>query len=59
VIHHVLHEVAEICKPRLPKELSLLRVARCCTVLRSRWCQSGVRRSIEDSLDYKVIYSRC
>jgi integrase len=42
VIHQSLQEVAEICKPRIPKELSLLRVAARCTVLRSRWYQSGI-----------------
>ena len=30
------------CKTRIPREVSLLCLARCCTVLRSRWCQSGV-----------------
>ena len=29
--------------PLISKRLSLLRVAARCTVLRSRWCQSGVK----------------
>jgi hypothetical protein len=43
VIIHVLQGLAEGCNSRLSKPISLLRVAACCTVLRSRWCQSGVR----------------
>src|SRR5215203_3704274 len=42
VIHHVLQGLARACKSRMFRLLSLLRVAACCTVLRSRWCQSGV-----------------
>src|SRR5215212_6583881 len=45
VIHQALQEGAQGCKSRIPKRLSLLRVAACCTVMRSRWCQSGVNRS--------------
>src|SRR5918994_4175420 len=33
---------ARVCKSRIFKWLSLLRVATRCTVLRPRWCQSGV-----------------
>ena len=29
---------------RISRRLPLLRIAPCCTVLRSRWCQSGVDR---------------
>jgi hypothetical protein len=42
VIHQALHGCAEACKHRISKRLSLLRVAACCTVLRSRWYQSGI-----------------
>src|SRR5215208_2688948 len=45
VIGHVLQGVARDCKCRIFRRLSLLRVAACCTVLRSRWYQSGIRRS--------------
>ena len=45
VIHHVLQGCAEACKSRISKPVSFLRLALCCTVLRSRWCQSGVRRT--------------
>ena len=31
------------CKSRIFRRISLLRIAVHCTVLRSRWCQSGVK----------------
>jgi hypothetical protein len=43
VIHHALQGVAGVCKRRISKGVSFLRVAARCTVLRSRWCQSGVK----------------
>jgi hypothetical protein len=43
VIGRALQGCAGGCKFRISKGVSLLRVAACCTVLRSRWCQSGVR----------------
>jgi hypothetical protein len=42
VIPQVLQGLAQACKYRIPKPLSLLRFAACCTVLRSRWYQSGI-----------------
>jgi hypothetical protein len=42
MIHQALQGVAHLCKFRLSKPLSLLQFATCCTVLRSRWCRSGV-----------------
>ena len=45
VIGHVLQGVAQACKCRISKLLSLLWVAACCTVLRSRWYQCGIRRT--------------
>ena len=44
MIIHVLQGFAEGCKWRISKPCSFLCLALCCTVLRSRWCQSGVRR---------------
>jgi hypothetical protein len=38
-----LPDVAGDCKTRIPKPFSLLGVARRCGMLRSQWCQSGVR----------------
>jgi hypothetical protein len=38
----VLQGCAGDCKSRISRRLSLLRVAACCTVLRSRWYQSGI-----------------
>jgi hypothetical protein len=43
VIIQALQGLAQACKPRIDKPVSLPWLARCCTVLRSRWCQSGVR----------------
>jgi hypothetical protein len=43
VINIALQRVAHGCKCPLSKPLSFLRLALCCTVLRSRWYQSGVK----------------
>src|SRR5215212_8314497 len=43
VIGHVLQGCAGGCKSRIPRRLSVLRFAACCTVLRSRWYQSGIK----------------
>jgi hypothetical protein len=45
VIGHALQGFAQGCKYRISKRLSLLRFAACCTVLRSRWYQSGIKRA--------------
>ena len=50
VIGHALQAFAEVCKSRISRRLSLLRVALCCTVLRSRWYQIGIRTSDRYSL---------
>ena|SRR5215208_1706880 len=42
VIGHTLQWFAQGCKCRISRRHSLLCLASCCTVLRSRWCQSGV-----------------
>ncbi len=42
VITQALQGCAQGCKSRISKPVSFLRLAWCCTVLRSRWCQSGV-----------------
>jgi hypothetical protein len=49
VIGQALQGFAQECKSRISKRLSLLRVAECCTVLHSRWYQSGINRSIASS----------
>jgi hypothetical protein len=46
----VLLGFALACKSRISKALSLLRIAECCTVLRSRWCQSDVNIALVSSL---------
>jgi hypothetical protein len=43
VIIQALQGFAGVCKRRISKPFSLLRLAACCTVLRSRWYQSGVK----------------
>jgi hypothetical protein len=45
VIGHALQGLARGCKYRVSKRLSLLRAALSCTVLRSRWYQSGINIS--------------
>ena len=42
VIIQALQGFAEACKSRISKRLSLLLIAACCTVLRSRWYQSSI-----------------
>jgi hypothetical protein len=45
VMHQALEGFAWSCNSRISKPLSFPWFAVCCTVLRSRWCQSGVRSS--------------
>jgi hypothetical protein len=42
VIGHALLGCAGACNTRISKGVSFLRFAPRCTVLRPRWCQSGV-----------------
>jgi hypothetical protein len=42
VIGQALQGFARGCKYRISRPVSFLRLALCCTVLRSRWCQCGV-----------------
>jgi hypothetical protein len=42
VSDRVLRRVSGGCKTRIPKLISFPYLALYCTVLRSRWCQSGV-----------------
>jgi hypothetical protein len=42
VIIYVLQRFAWACKSSIPKLVSFPCLATCCTVLRSRWCQSGI-----------------
>ena len=43
VITQALQGVARACKSRISKPVPFLRFALSCTVLRSRWYQSGIR----------------
>ncbi len=49
VIIHTLQGFARACKCPISKGFSLLRFAPCCTVLRSRWRQRGIRMSLGGS----------
>src|SRR5215212_5978248 len=49
VITQVLQGLARACKFLISRRLSLLCLAACCTVLRSRWYQSGINRGIAAS----------
>src|SRR5215216_7263507 len=55
VITQALQGFAQGCKCRIYMQLSLLRFAECCTVLRSRWYQSGINRGIPASLKCSVV----
>ena len=50
VIIHALQGFAEDCKCRISKRISFPCLAVCCTVLLSRWYQSGIKTSDSDSL---------
>src|SRR5215212_4853575 len=41
VITQALQGCAQDCKCRISKPVTFLRLAECCTVLRSRWCQEA------------------
>src|SRR5215211_2305792 len=43
VISHALQGFAQACKSPIFNGVSLLCLALCCTVLRSRWYQSGIK----------------
>src|SRR5215204_2749546 len=43
VITQALQEFAGVCKCRVSRGVFILYLAACCTVLRSRWYQSGIR----------------
>ena len=46
VIIQVLQGFAQGCRSPISKPLSFLCLALCCTVLRSRWCQTGIKHSM-------------
>ena len=46
VIHQAFQGCAADCNPRISRPISLLCLAECCTVLRSRWYQSGIKDAI-------------
>ena len=50
VIYQELQGYVRVCKSRILRRFSLLRVAARCTALRSRWCQIQVRIRIRPSL---------
>jgi hypothetical protein len=44
VITQALQRFTQGCKSRISKPFSFLRLTACCTVLRSRWYQCGIKR---------------
>jgi hypothetical protein len=44
VVMRALQGFAQSCESAISKQVSFSCLASCCTVLRSRWCQSGVKR---------------
>src|SRR5829696_2650281 len=55
VITQALQGCAGACKSRISKGVSFLYLAECCTVLRSRWYQSGINRGIAASRSCSVV----
>jgi hypothetical protein len=53
VMHQALQGLAWGCKSRIYKAVSLLCLAPYCTVLRSRWCQSGVNSALVSTFDQR------
>jgi hypothetical protein len=51
VIGQPLQGFAQGSKYRIPKRLSFLCLALCCTVLRSRWYQSGINITLVSTFD--------
>jgi hypothetical protein len=51
VIIRALQGCARVCESLIDKPFSFLRFAVCCTVLRSRWCQSGVNITLVATSD--------
>src|SRR5215203_1035439 len=52
VIGQALQRFALVCKSRIFRQLSLLWLATRCTVLRSRWYQSGINIDLVSTFDY-------
>jgi hypothetical protein len=51
VIGQALQGFASLCKPPINRALSFLCLALCCTVLRSRWYQSGINSTLVFTFD--------
>jgi hypothetical protein len=59
VIGQALQGFAGDCKSRIFRGVSFLRLAECCTVLRSRWYQSGINGGIAASRSCSVVALTC
>ena len=55
MIIQALQEFARGCIYRISKPVFFLRLALCCTVLCSRWCQSGVKIGIAASRSCSLV----
>src|SRR5215211_3396779 len=58
VIGQGLQGCAGDCKCCIFRGVSFLRLAECCTVLRSRWYQSGINKGIAASRSCSVVATR-
>jgi hypothetical protein len=59
VIHQALQGCAEDCKCRIFRGVSFPCLAECCTVLRSRRCQSGINGGIAASRSCSIVALTC
>src|SRR5215204_5122802 len=59
VITQALQGCAGDCKSRIFRGVSFLRLAECCTVLRSRWYQSGINGGIAASRSCSIVALTC
>src|SRR5215203_6471945 len=59
VITQALLGCARSCKSRIFRGVSFLRLAEYCTVLRSRWYQSGINGGIAASRSCSVVALTC
>ncbi len=61
VSHHGVQDLAQACNSPISKGFAFLCFAPFCTVLRSRWCQSGViirPRNTEAIVSRQPLYAR-
>jgi hypothetical protein len=57
VIHQALQGFARGWKSRISRGVSFPCLAACCTVLRSRWYQSGINKGMAASRSYSLVHA--